>query len=241
MGGPIYWIRRIGGFITLPAKGWYLQVPLWLSCCCYAFMIVFSMVTTTSGRSAALGALGAIALILLGGKSQRRMQSVGRHFILFAIMGFLSLLLINKVYMVLALNGTLGEDARSKYEAQTKLGRGLWGVIMGGRCDSIAPFFICAQHFPVLGAGLMAEDTSNYYYEFLLKYGAPDDFEKLMRTMSESAEKRLIRIIPGHSCMGSFWTMYGLPGLIFWVYICFVVLRYLVIVLLFLQFSNLVY
>lgn len=226
MNGSIYWIGRLGAIVGWPARAFYLQLPVWISCCFFMFMAVFSMATTASGRSTALGALGAVVVAILGGRTYRRMRLVGRHFLLVVCIGFGVVWGFSKVYKTLALNGTLGEEARKKYIGQTKIGTGLWGLLMGGRCDSIAPFYICARYSPLLGFGPFAIDTNGYYVEFLTKYGAPEDIAVYERDYANILSKRGFCRIPGHSCMGSAWLQYGIFGLLFWMYICYALIIY---------------
>ena len=58
--------------------------------------------------------------------------------------------------------------------------------------------------------------------EFILKYGTPEDWEVLAK---QDPDK--VGLIAGHSYMESFWVSYGIFGLIFWLYVLFVFVRYL--------------
>jgi hypothetical protein len=58
MSGPIFWIGRLERFIKLPFEGWFWQTSLGYTILAPIGLAAFSMFTSESGRSAALGALG---------------------------------------------------------------------------------------------------------------------------------------------------------------------------------------
>ena len=127
MSGPIFWITRLSPFVLLLTKGWYLYTPIIFDICATTFLASFALLTTVSGRSSALGAIGFIVLLLIGGKTQQTMQRIGKKFILFMFLGVLFLFAVKNGYSYMAVNGILGEEAQTKYEQQTKLkGSFLW-------------------------------------------------------------------------------------------------------------------
>lgn len=227
MEGPIYWIRRVKLIAMLPVSGWYLNIPIGVSVAAPAFMAVFSMIITTSGRSAALGALGFLVIAILGRKSQKSMMKMGRRFFMLIILGCISVFLLNHVYRSLALSGVLGEEATKKYESQTKGGTDVWNLLMGGRADSIAPFYLTAKEDPIFGLGLSPIDDGHRYANFLQRYGSEEDYQNYIGSIEHNAMNgRYGFFMPGHSYMGGFWMTYGIFGLLFWIYVCYVLLRY---------------
>lgn len=228
MEGPIYWIRRIKAVVMLPMTGWYLKVPLAISIATPIIMAIFSMVTTTSGRSTALGMLGALFFVLLGRKSQRRIQLLGKHFVLISVLSVVFVFVVNEIYKQLAVGGYLGPEAAKKYERQTRGGTDIWHVLMGGRAEAIAPFYITAVEDPFWGLGLCPIDDGSRYERFLEKFGAVEDYEEYVKALRYRMEMGMsLHFMPGHSYMGGFWMTYGISGLIFWIYVCFILIRYI--------------
>lgn len=228
MSSPIYWIQRLGDILRVPGWGWYLQVPLFVSIGAPLFMVVFSMTQSTSGRSAALSFLGGAVLMLLGRKRVKSMRMVGKYSLVLAMLGVFGLLGINKIYGHLAETGALGEAAMKKYIGQTKGGRDVLHLLIGGRFESFVGFYACLDK-PILGHGLEPWDTHGYYEECLAKFGSAEDYAHYLKSRIESAMRNGAsreQFIESHSCMGSFWLMYGMFGLLFWVYVLYALFRY---------------
>lgn len=223
MAGPIFWITRLKPFVTLPAKGWYLQCPLWYSIGAPLFMAFFSLLTTVSGRSSALSALAASIMVLIGGKTQSRMRRVCRNFWVVIGMAVVGIFVANASYRIAATNGWLGEEAYQKYLKQTQEGTGVLKLLMGGRMDSFCGLLACRDR-PIVGYGPWAMDTHGYVAEFLQKYGSEEDFLFYIK-MQERGEK--LHVIPCHSFITQFWVWYGIVGLIFWCYFIFLLMRYI--------------
>lgn len=229
MAGPIYWISRVSSFVTLYPKGWYLQCPIVLSAMAPLGLAVFAMATSASGRSAALGAIAAAGIVFLGGKSRAGIfRRFCRRFWLIVGLAVLGVLLANVFYRTAAQRGWLGESARTKYEAQTHGDKkaSVLKVLMGGRIEFFAGFYACLRR-PLVGYGPWAIDYDGIYYDFLCKYGNPDDFEKYNRTREVEIMSGKLGMIPAHSYLVGFWLWYGVFGFIFWLYVIFVFLRYL--------------
>ena len=228
MSGPIYWITRLGYIFNSIPKGWYLQCPLIVSIAIPFFMAVFSMLTSTSGRSTALSALGTVALIFIAGKKReairRRLCSKLGLWCCVAIVGIFC---IHTLYRVAVTEGWLGEDALKKYEQQTQGDTSIMALLLGGRMESFCGLIACVDK-PIVGFGPWAEDKNGYTGEFLSKYGTYEDYGNYIRSM----EWRLARgityhMIPVHAYITEFWLWYGIFGLLFWLYIIFVFIRYL--------------
>lgn len=159
--------------ITLPVILFYNRMPVSVS----AFILfaggVFKIVTSESGRSAALGLFAAAVLVCFGGKSMRKMAGVKKHFFTFLVIGFIGIFAAKELYSMVASRGLLGEAAAVKYERQTVRGGGILSLLMGGRSE----VFICiyaALDQPIVGFGPWAIDWKGYSEEFRQKYGLWD-------------------------------------------------------------------
>jgi hypothetical protein len=226
--GPIFWITRLNALLRSIPEGWYLQCPTIFSVGAPLFMAGFSMLTTTSGRSAALGAISAAALILIGGKKResikRRLCNKFGFLCCCAIMGVFCL---HSLYHASAINGWLGEEALKKYEAQSKGEKSIAKLLLGGRMDSFCGLIACIDK-PIVGFGPWAMDENGYEAEFLLKYGTYEDVETFKRNEEwKMARGGVAGLIPCHAYITEFWLWYGIFGLLFWLYVVFVLIRYL--------------
>lgn len=228
MSGPLYWISRVKEFVMLPAKGWYLHCPIVYSALSPLAFAVFSMLTTVSGRSAALSAIASAGLVILGGRKMRTMKRLGRNFYLVMILAVVGVFLVKNLYSLSAMRGWLGEDARKKYESQTRGGTGILSLIMGGRMASFCGL-LAAFDKPIVGWGPWAIDSGGYRAEFLRRFGLPEDYEAFERASAqrEMYGGRVANMLPCHAYITQFWLWYGIFGLIFWLYILFVLFRYL--------------
>ena len=227
--GPLFWITRVGAFLTLPTRGWYLHTSIIYDVFAILFLVVFSMVTSSSGRSTALGAIGAVVLILIGGKTIRTMKRLGRHFFMFAAVAVVGIFVIHAAYRISALNGWLGENARVKYERQSNGSGSILRLIIGGRAESFVGLFACCDK-PIVGWGPWARDVNDYCARFTYEYGTDDDIEAMKLNRAWLLSKGVSRgnfLIPCHSYITEFWLWYGIFGLIFWLYVVFVIIRYL--------------
>ena len=228
MGGPIFWIGRVGAWATLFPKGWYMQCPTFLAAGMSLAMAVFSMLTSASGRSAALGALGSALFVILGGKKSGSIRKrICKNFWLLCFAGIAVIFLFKTVYQVTASAGMLGEQARAKYEMQTQGDTSIKKLLLGGRMESFCGLIACVDK-PIIGFGPWARDEFGYTAEFLKKYGTYDDFTNYLRAQQYSLKMGLdAHLIPGHAYITQFWLWYGIFGLIFWLYVVFVLVRYL--------------
>ena len=230
MSGPTFWIARIGQLVIAPIKGWYLHTPVTVSLVIPLALALFSMVTTVSGRSAALGAIGFSALVLIGGKSRRTMNRISRHFWRLCICGGVVICAFYLTYKVSASQGWLGEAAQKKYEAQTAGGTGGVGrLLISGRAESFIGLLACRDK-PIIGWGPWAEDVNEYWVEFIMKYGTLDDVINHQRRIARlimSGQNLEIRKLEFHSYITEFWAWFGISGLVFWLYVIFALMRYL--------------
>ena len=227
--GTIFWIQRIGPCVTAPIVGWYLRIPLVYSVMAPILFSVFCVVSSASGRSAALVSIAFAVLVFIGGKSVRRMKKIRKSFWALLILGVIMIPIVTKTYGWLASSGKLGELQRKKYESQGK-GRGdIVTLLIGGRAESLVGIYACC-YSPIFGFGLDGHDPKGYWGEFMSKYGTDDDWETYRLTAERLAKMGMLIEdggIPTHSHIGAFWTYYGVFGLAYWLYFIYVMLRYI--------------
>lgn len=228
MSGPIYWIQRLGSWATLYPKGWYLQCPTFLAAGMPLAMAVFSMLTSVSGRSAALGAIGTAMLVILGGKRSLTIKNrICKRFWILCLVGVATIFVFKSAYQIAASSGALGEEARAKYERQTQGDTSIKKLLLGGRMESFCGLIACVDK-PIVGFGPWARDDFGYTAEFLKKYGTYDDYMNYLRAEQYGLRMGFdAHLIPCHSYITEFWLWYGIAGLLFWLYIVFVLIRYL--------------
>ena len=224
---PLYWTSRIAAILQLPVNGWYLNVPH-----LYSFLVVFGagiisiLFSGSSGRSSFAISIVTSALILFGGKSRRRMRTLGNKLWILAMLGLILTIGIKTAYKQAAKTGILGEEALEKYEKQTSRGDSMLKILMAGRKE----FFIAMSagiDKPILGHGPKAEDTSGYAEAFLLKYGDDADYRSYAKSVLDDQRRGFTyRVIPTHSYIGSFWVYYGIFGLVYWIYVLYLMWRY---------------
>lgn len=218
--GAYYWITRLGGFVMWPIQGMYLQCPTWFSALVAFLFGSWSLISSASGRSVALVAIASSVLILVGGRNAATMQNVRKIFGWLILGGVVFLYAFKGVYSYSASHGLLGDEARTKYEVQTKGKSGFFQMIKGGRGEVFMGGYACIKR-PIVGYGPWARDDSGVIEEYMRKFGDADDYDLLLR--SQADRRRLgmgIRrmLIPGHSCIVGWWLWYGVLGLPFWGY-----------------------
>ena len=228
MHGPIFWISRLGPVFLAPAKGWYLNCPIVYSALAPLGLAFFALFGSISGRSASLAALGSAVLVWMGRKKQFLMKRVGRHFVWLIVVAIFSIFIFKTVYIYTATNGLLGEEARLKYEAQSRQGNSAMKLLLSGRMESFCGLIYCADH-PFAGAGPWARDREGYIGEFLRKYAAPEDFDsyKIACEVAHHNGYYTEPLIPCHSMVTQCWLWFGLPGLLFSMAVLFVLVRFL--------------
>jgi len=229
MRGPVYWLHRISAFATLAYKGWYLKFPTVICVLLPLVMAAFGITQSSSGRGPAIGYLCASLIMLIGGKKMSGMRRMSKHIYLMAIIGLCVIFAFHKGYGYMARNGMLGEQTAKKYSGQTKRGSGMIDLLIGGRAESFVCFY-ALKDSPLLGMGLAPYDTKGYAREFLDKYSAMEDVVQYYNNQFANSRKGIVEelyFIPAHSQIGSFWLFYGIFGLFFWLYIIFVLVRYM--------------
>ena len=228
MAGPLYWIQRLGVFVTLPTRGWYIHMPFVVNITAPMFMAIFSMLTSTSGRSAALTSIAFVAIIIIGGQTRRTMMRLSKNFWLITCLGIVGIFAMHRGYKYAATHGMLGEDARKKYEIQSNGENSLGRLVLGGRSQAFIGLLACRDK-PIIGWGPWAMDTKGYREEFMMKYGTLEDVMEMQRSQRWLASQGIIKenLISCHAHITEFWLWYGIFGLLFWIYVIFVFLRYL--------------
>lgn len=229
MGGVNYWIQRISPFVTLPAAGWYLSCPTAYSVVAPVFVSFFALLTSVSGRGAAVRSLACAALVLLGGKKRATLRNrICKRFWMLAIVGVVGIFAVTQIYQVAATSGLLGEKALQKYEAQTKGKTGIMALLMGGRMQSFCGLIACADK-PIIGFGPWAFDNNGYQAEFLSKYADMEDYNNYLKSEAYLASHGIARLnlIPCHAVVTELWLWYGIFGLVFCLYVFYATLRYL--------------
>lgn len=228
MSGPIYWIGRLNNILRAIPEGWYLQCPTIVSLGIPLFMAGFSMLTTVSGRSTALGAIGTVAILIIGGKTRESIKRrLCNKFWFWCCVAIIGIFCMHTLYRVAATQEWLGEDALKKYEQQSRGDTGIMSLLLGGRMESFCGLIACIDK-PIVGFGPWAMDNDGYTGEFLDKYGTYEDSVAYYK----SRERRLsygimTHLIPAHAHITEFWLWYGIFGLLFWLYVIFVFIRYL--------------
>lgn len=223
MAGATYWIHRLNAFVTLPMKGWYLNCPIFYCIGGPLFMAGFSLLTSVSGRGSASRAIASAVLVLIGNKRQWTIRNrICRHFGMIVLVGFIGAFCVKQGYQIAATNGWLGEAALKKYESQTKGDTRLIALLLGGRMESFCGLIACVDK-PIIGFGPWAMDNGGYQGKFLSKYGNQEDYMNYLRHSSRGA----VGLIPCHAVITELWLWYGIFGLLFCIYILFVMLRYL--------------
>ena len=228
MSGPTYWIKRLTPLVLAPTKGWYLQTPWAVNVFAPLSMAAFAILTSVSGRASALNAIAFAVFVIIGGKSRRSINRISQHFFSLCVCGVVMIAVAYYAYKVSASQGWLGEDARKKYENQTHGGEGGVGrLLLGGRGESFIGLLACRDK-PIVGWGPWAMDECGYVEEFMMKYGTLEDVENLFK-MNEWRMRYGITqmMLPCHAYITEFWAWYGVWGLVFWLYIIYVLLRYL--------------
>lgn len=217
---PQFWAKRISAVLTLPISCWYMEVPYLYSCIIPLVTAVIQiLMSNSSGRAGAIVALVGVCLIVMGGKSRVKIARVGRQLFSLAVLGVAVLAIFKVVYSHTAKAGLLGEEAQKKYFRQTAEGSSALRLLMAGRKEAFIGL-TAAFDKPILGHGPKAEDTGGYVNSFLAKYGSQEDYMMYLASLRADAKRGYAyRTIPAHSHVVGFWLFYGLPGLIYWLYV----------------------
>ena len=197
-----------------------VAAPLFLAC--------FAAFSSQSGRSAALAAIAFAGIVVIGGKRRVTMMRIAKNFWLLCCIGVVGVFVAHRVYKIASMHGWLGEAARNKYEIQTRGSDSMGRLLLGGRAEAFVGLLACRDK-PIVGWGPWAVDTKGYFDEFMMKYGTLEDVIEFQKTQQRLAQMgiRGDRMIKCHAYITEFWVWYGISGLLFWIYVMFVLLRYL--------------
>ncbi len=229
MSGPIFWTTRLSSIIGAVLKGWYLQLPSVVCGGVPLILALFAVLTSESGRSIALGLIAMSMIVFIGGKSPERIKRlVCRRLWLLIGVSIMCLFIVNHTYRYAALTGLMGEKSRIKYEKQSHGSDSIAKLLLTGRMDSFCGLLACIDR-PIFGYGPWAIDDYGYISTFMRKYADAEDYRDYVElTRFYSTQGAVpIRLIPCHSFITQFWLWYGVSGLIFWIYVLFVLFRFL--------------
>lgn len=217
--GPIFWIGRLSGFVYWPVKALYLTMPTWASMGIVLFFAFFSILTTASGRSAALTGLFSAIMIYIGGKTAKSLGKLQKNIGMLVLVGVALALVFKTAYSITAANGILGEKAQRKYEEQTAGGKDMLHLVMGGRPQVFIGLY-CAMQRPFIGYGAWAQDTEGLIQEWMAKYGTWEAYKQLIDLDRFYAKRGEIpqRMISSHSIIVGWWLWYGILGVPVWLY-----------------------
>lgn len=221
--GVMFWFSKVNQAVKLPIAAAYLNIPILYPIVALPAAAMFSIMSSVSGRSAAAGCLASWFFICICRKSSIRMVRMGRHVVLFGVIAVLGVYAVKTAYSYSASRGILGGAAQDKYYAQTKGNDSLLSVLIGGRTEFFVALRACFDR-PIIGIGPYAIDKNGYYRDLLLKYGDDKDLEYYQYTV----QKLGVALIPQHSCITMFWARAGIFGLIFWLYVLWIFIRYFV-------------
>ena len=226
MSGEMFWMDKIKTFGQIPIFAWYLNIPIFYPIG-YALLYSFVLIMTTgSGRSAILTTLLAVAIMVIAGRSRRKMALMGRHIWLLSIVGLLLVSMYKVGYMYAAENKLLTDAAISKYEGQTGRGKGVISLVIGGRHEMFVDFMAALDN-PIFGLGPRPSDRKGYTERFLYKYGTDLDirfhnyYKEILERNGMSVPLRL------HSIIAEFWAQYGIFGFIFWLWVIWLIYQHI--------------
>lgn len=222
MSGQMFWMDKIKSFGQIPIFGGYMKLPIIYP---VLYALIYSAVlilTTISGRSAILTTWLAVAIMVLAGRSRRKMLKLGRRIWVLVIIGIAVVFIFKFSYVFAVENKLLGVAAQEKYEGQTQRGTGLVSMLIGGRQEMFIDF-IAAFDNPIFGLGPRPADKNGYAEKFLLKYGT--DLEIRLHMYYKGVMERCGMPVPLrlHSIIAEFWAQYGIFGFAFWCWILYLV------------------
>lgn len=221
IGHPLFWIKRLYAFFRALLCGWYGILPDLAYIAIFIFISWFTLHDNVTGRSAAALSFLGLVLVLVAGKNRKKILSVKRKIVLFAVAVLCFVGGLKVVYTKLASSGSLGEKALNKFEAQTHGRTGFMDIIRGGRAE----FFIGLSAIvdsPIMGYGVYAVDKKGYVMEYMSKYSDPMAMERYIK---DSAKKGYCGI-PSHSFVLSWWIGHGIVGLLIWLYVFYLIVKY---------------
>ena len=226
IGGQLFWLSKFKDLVHIPICGFYFNVPLIASILIPIAYLGVALATTVSGRASSIAIIISGVMIFVGRKKREKMASIGRHFFTYLILGLLVLLAIKQAYVYAAKNGYLSDKALTKYEHQSAQGEGILSLLMSGRTG----FFTAipaALSRPIVGYGPFARDEEGYAERFILKYGSEQDIAAFRMSEHRAMMMGYKKPIPTHSYIMGAWIHYGIGGLIFYVWVLFLIYQHI--------------
>lgn len=224
MAHPLFWTGRLSNLLQVIVTGWYYQIPLIVGYIVLFVSAIFIVSVTVSGRAAIGVSMAGLVLLTVVGKSRKGLYRLKRHFIILCA-GMLALAMFMKMgYTSLARRGVLGDQARVKYERQTRFGSGIFDFLRSGRSE----FFIglsAIVNNPILGYGTVPIDKYGYVENYFLRYATIEDWENLIRFGGYN-DIDGVTLIPSHSHIIGFWISNGIFGLLLWLYVLKLIFDY---------------
>lgn len=228
MQGTLFWVTRLESWLKLPTKIAYLQTPTWLGAILSAGLAVYSIAGTASGRSAALSALGGVFLMIMAGRSPRKMLLISKRLGLVALIAILSVFAMKTGYSALAKANLLNEAQMKKYNSQTKGGKdtSTLRILMSGRVEFFTGLYAAIKR-PIVGYGPWPRDEQGLFREFMSKYGDAEDYEKLEKEIAYRQRMGFpTSWLPAHSQIIEFWHWFSIAGLVFQLYVFYLYMEY---------------
>ena len=224
----LYWVRFVDEYLLLPIRGWFLATPSLYTLMAAGGITVFSLLQ--GARSASLAYSISFALLFLGARGKVGKEFIKRHLVLLCIAMLCMMIVVRSGYKYALSKGILGELEQKKYELQTRTGDSALQMLMAGRVAFFVGIYAAWEH-PIVGSGSWAFDYEGLYLDFLQKYGEQEDYEYAMKIQDR---RSYVSRIPAHSHIVTFWLWHGIGGLIFWIYVIWLVMitgiRYLDVV-----------
>lgn len=213
VGYKLFWFNMANSWLSLPIEGWYMYAPT-------AYLLVAPLVLAImglfiGGRSAFLVMTMSWLFIFMVRKNLKMMRMIRNYIVLIILILGATALCVKAVYKFCAENGYIGEDERKKYEVQTQQGESFVKLLLSGRSEFFIALF-AALDKPLLGHGSWAVDRRGYNYDFVMKYGTPEDIKAFQWNMQMGGGISMIRT---HSHIMTYWLWHGVFGLLFWVYV----------------------
>lgn len=222
--GQLFWTSKLKDLMQIPVCGFYLKFPLLISLLSPLVFTGVALATTVSGRAASVAFLVSGAMMIIGRKRIVSMRSIGKYFFSYLLLGIVLLAAVKQLYVYAAKNGYLSDDAQAKYERQAAQGDGFLTILMHGRTGFFAAI-PAALNRPIMGYGPFAKDEGGYAERFVLKYGSEDDIKAFRLSELNAMKMGYARSIPTHSYVMGAWVNYGVGGLIFYVWVLFLIYR----------------
>lgn len=212
--GPIFivWARFIGA--NLYAKSRLLAASVYFS-----LMPVMAIMGARSDALLCMMAGG--SFVALSSLKDPRRPRIHLSFSKIAAFGAIALLLLSSFYafyVYAAPRGLLGEMQEKKFATQTngRFGASPLGLIMSGRTETMA-LVLAAADSPIFGQGSWPILTG-YYYDAITYTGDQKAVKLLMASGGGGRSS-------GHSAIFGSWATVGVLGLLFWLYLAYVVYR----------------